>query len=412
MSLPKAEKIDVVWDTVFAAVNDDFLTQLHAVVKSPAPGDCNRFFRAYGARPLSQTLGEKIFEEFIAYRILPDRLLGQSEWDENVRFLLERVQLILRSLTLGETILPEVMPAARAWLTAPLPDDLSGIAAWVANSDRFALSRTFRYLGGKFIVSACDAAKDIERFYGFCSARNMFRDQLRLFMERKSNAPLLITSLPGYGKTSLTVSYALGNPAITLILPDPGALENDLELLMKQLGARSDRNFVVFFDDIDPDKIDWYYFRMHVGGVFQIPDNVLPVLASNYEFPANIISRGRLIKFPVFDEIRCMEMVEDFLADFGLKHINRNLISLIAADYTEEFGQKKFTELSPRSLTRYLNIYHTDRIKRKTIVEIAMGPMITRPDPQLFYEFNIELMRNLYGQEYIDRILKEKLESL
>ena len=105
-------------------------------------------------------------------------------------------------------------------------------------------------------------------------------------------------------------------------------------------------------------------------------------------------------------------MVEDFLATFGVKHYHRNLISQIAADYTEEFGQKKFTELSPRSLVRYLSGYEHDRNKRRTIVELASGPMVTRPDAQLFYEFNIELMRSLYGEEHIKRLLKERLDDL
>jgi hypothetical protein len=138
----------------------------------------------------------------------------------------------------------------------------------------------------------------------------------------------------------------------------------------------------------------------------------MPVLSANYEFPANILSRGRRISFPVFDELRCCEMVEDYLATFGIRHHNRNLISQIAASYTEEFGQKKFTELSPRSLIRYLASYENDQTKRRTIVELATGPMVTRPDSQLFYEFNIELMRSLYGEEYIKKLLKERLDDL
>ena len=105
-------------------------------------------------------------------------------------------------------------------------------------------------------------------------------------------------------------------------------------------------------------------------------------------------------------------MVEDFLIDFGLRSAPRNLVSLIGADYTEEFGQKKFTELSPRTLMRYLAVYSYDRNKRRTMVELASGPLVTRPDAELFYEFNINLMRSLYGEEYIQSLLKERLRSL
>ena len=57
-------------------------------------------------------------------------------------------------------------------------------------------------------------------------------------------------------------------------------------------------------------------------------------------------------------------------------------------------------------------MYEQDRIKRKTIMELSFGELITRPDAELFYEFNIELMRALYGEEYIKRLLKERLRAL
>jgi DNA-binding transcriptional ArsR family regulator len=107
-----------------------------------------------------------------------------------------------------------------------------------------------------------------------------------------------------------------------------------------------------------------------------------------------------------------MEMIEDFLGTFGMKKPPRNIVSLMGAEYTEEFGQKKFTELSPRTLMRHLSAYEKDPRKRKQIVELSGGGMITKPDAELFYEFNIELMRSLYGEEYIQRLLKERLRSL
>ena len=213
-------------------------------------------------------------------------------------------------------------------------------------------------------------------------------------------------------KTSLTVSHVLAEPGLVLILPEPEALERGWCDLVEPLAARPDHRFVLFFDDIDPRHTDWYQFRTNVGGAFSLPENVMPVLSANYEFPANILSRGRKVSFPVFDEVRCMEMVEDFLSGFGVKRTAKNLISIISADYTEEFSQKKFTELSPRSLIRYLSGYEHDQIKRKTMVELSFGPMITRPDAELFYEFNIELMRSLYGEEYIQKLLKERLKAL
>ena len=210
----------------------------------------------------------------------------------------------------------------------------------------------------------------------------------------------------------MTVSYAMAVENTVLVLPEPEALERSWDDLIAPLARRPDHKFIIFFDDIDPRSVDWYNFRTNVGGAFSLPGNIMPVLSSNFEFPASILSRGRKVSYPVFDELRCTEMIEDFLKDFGLKSLPPNLVSLIGADYTEEFGQKKFSELSPRTLIRYLSIYAQDRNKRRLIAEFAMGQMITRPDAELFYSFNINLMRSLYGDEYIARLREEKLKNL
>ncbi|MPM55662.1 hypothetical protein SDC9_102459 [bioreactor metagenome] len=136
------------------------------------------------------------------------------------------------------------------------------------------------------------------------------------------------------------------------------------------------------------------------------------ILASNYPFPVNILSRGREITFPVFDESRCVEMIEDFLADFGLKNVNADLAAVIASSYVEEFGQKKFTELSPRTLIRYLENYRRDAALRKRILTLSQQEMIIKPDAQIFYEFNIRSLRALYGDDYIDRLREERLKAL
>ena len=61
---------------------------------------------------------------------------------------------------------------------------------------------------------------------------------------------------------------------------------------------------------------------------------------------------------------------------------------------------------------RYLAQFENDSRRRSQIVELASGTMITRPDGELFYEFNINLMRSLYGEEYIQNLLKERLREL
>ncbi len=399
---------------------DPFLGLTAALLEPPGNGasrpDCiNELYRRFGDVPLLPVLEAKLLDSFIGSRVLPDRFTA-PEPDPDSRFLLAAAADLVNGLAaVAAGLTPaerdSLLPAAERYFALPEADSRQ-LAGEIAAQDLFRQSRAFRYNEGRFLPVELSSVKPVGKFFGFPSVRTHFENHFRDFAAGKNNLPLIINSLPGHGKTSLTVSYVLAQPGIALVLADSAALEGDWGRMTAPLAARPDCRFVLFFDDIDPRTADWYAFRTNVGGAFSLPENVMPVLASNYEFPANILSRGRKISFPVFDELRCVEMVEDFLATFGLSRISKNLVSVIAADYTEDFGQKKFTELSPRSLIRYLSGYEHDQIKRKTMVERSFAPMITRPDAQLFHEFNIELMRSLYGEEYIRRLLKERLAEL
>ena len=306
-----------------------------------------------------------------------------------------------------------VNPAVKACLAGKsiLSESAEKIVEVALLRDPFAQSRTFRLVKNSFI--ACKVKNiPVDKFYGFQAVRERFFEHLSDFAANKGNVPLLVSSLPGLGKTQFSINYTLNFPELTLIFAEPETLSGELEELIKLLALRQRRKFVVFFDDIEPEKIDWYSFRTNVGGSAVLPENILFILASNYHFPINILSRGREITFPVFDEIRCLEMVEDFLLDFGMKNVNENLASVIAAGYIEDFGQKKFTELSPRTLIRYLEKFRNDAQLRKKMLEMSRQEMIVRPDAQLFYEFNIKLLRTLYGESYIDALREEKLRDL
>ena len=278
-------------------------------------------------------------------------------------------------------------------------------------ADPFSGGKAFRYLQGKFIPAELSSIRAVDNFFGYINVRQTFEQHFRDFSQKKSNLPLLVCSLPGLGKTHFTISYTLKHDNLSLILPEPEDLERTLQPLIEKLANRKNRRFIIFFDDVDPAKINWYYFRTNVGGSFSLPDNVSIVIASNFEFPANILSRGRAVKFPLFDEIRCLEMIEEFLKSRGLKHRNPNLELVIAADYVEDFGQRKFEELSPRTLIRYLQVYENDMKKRKKMLDITRTEVFARPDPQVFYEFNVKLMRSLYGDEIIDALRDENLKQ-
>ena len=375
----------------------------------------NSLCRTAGAGDFADLLAREVFDALITLNIFPDDLnSGDPESDSS--FLLEQILILFRYLADFDTAqIPggsaKLLPRAKK-LFSTLPQNAPELIALLKKSDPFSSGKVFSYRQRRFVAVEPATVRKPNKFYGYPGVRSAYEDHFRSFAQGKTNLPLLINSLPGYGKTSMVISYALAQENIIPILAEPDALEENWTPLIQALAKRRDHRFVIFFDDIDPAKVDWYSFRTNVGGAFAPPENVMPVLTANYEFPASILSRGRKITYPVFDELRCSEMVEDFLRGFGMQRPPVNLISLIGAEYTNEFGQKKFTELSPRTLIRYLAIYERDQNKRRTMIELASGEMITRPDPELFYEFNINLMRSLYGEEYIQRLLKEKLREL
>lgn len=274
----------------------------------------------------------------------------------------------------------------------------------------FGSGRVYRYRNGKFQELELKGIRAVNEFYGYHAARETFLEHFRDFSEGKGNLPLLISSLPGLGKTQMTISHSLFFRNIVLILPEAGDIAEGLEELIRKLAAHPDRKFMVFFDDIDNLHTNWYYFRANIGGTFQLPPNISITISSNQEFPANISSRGRGFVFPIFDEIRCQEMVEDFLLSKGMRNPPPELVSVIASDYVEEFGQKKFEELSPRTLVRYLNVYRNDERKRKRMLELSRGEIITRPDAQVFYEENVKLLRSIYGEK-VSEEMKRRLSG-
>ncbi len=288
---------------------------------------------------------------------------------------------------------------------------LEEIGELLARHDCFGAGRSFRYLDGGFQPVDTRDMRPVEQFFGYEGVRRAFAEHFRRFSEGYGGEPLLISSLPGLGKTRFTMAYTLSQPGLILILAGPEALERDLERLLAKLERQRQHRFVVFFDDIDPRTLDWYQFRTNIGGSLSMPDNVMVVLAANYEFPASILSRGRGVSFPVFDENRCQEMIEDFLRFKGLRQPTPELVNVIAADYTEEFGQKKFPELSPRTLMRYLGWYESDGKKRRRLLEQSKLEMIVRPDAQLFYEFNLKQLKLLYGEEKVLEAVRDQIET-
>ncbi len=392
----------------------DFLRLLHA---QPGEAMLPDYANALGCRrnapPLAEALERGLFLALCAAGVDFDakNSMQCEERDFRLRHaetLLDAPRRVLEALSQN----PNLSPAAKHCLAEAAAPCAEEVAARLRRRDPFGGGRAYRYYAGTFTLTTLDTVRPLERFFGYSGLRQRFAEHFRDFSSGSQHIPLLISSLPGHGKTQLTLSHALAIPNLTLILAPPETLSGGLDSLFALLALRPDRKFVVFFDDIEPDKTDWYGFRTHVGGVFSPPEHVLVVVASNYFFPPSILSRGRSFVFPVFDEIRCQEMVEDFLILNGMRHPSRPLIAMIAADYCEAFGQKQFSELSPRTLIRHLASYERSQEKRRQMLELSAAPLTTRPDSQLFQDFNLSQMRLLYGQEHLDELLKEKLRAL
>ena len=271
--------------------------------------------------------------------------------------------------------------------------------------------RIFRHRRGRFEPLELPSIRKADEFYGCHAARATYAEVCDAFSKGISNLPLLVSGLPGLGKTQMGVAFALNCRNVTLILPEPDDLDRGFEALIALLEAESPRKFLVFFDDIDADSVDWRPFRANVGGLFSLPRNIAVVIASNQKFPANVASRGRGFQFPVFDEILCQEMIRDFLAAKGMENPSKELVSTIAADYVEQFGQKKFEELSPRTLMRCLESGLSDPAKRKSLLEISKSDVVPAPDAQIFYDENLKLVRSVYGQDVVAHIVKEALHG-
>ena len=390
----------------------------------------NQLFADCQGKSLISCLEEAVFDALI----LHDVLKNLKNSDEETEFFISHASRVCSSidaisgfieLMQGETgkgdkllrLRPGVKKLLEGKSCINLPDGkISSETMELLNrkaleADPFSGGKAFRYINNKFTPVELTSIRPVSEFFGYGHVRKTFEEHFKAFSQQKTNLPLLVCSLPGLGKTHLTISYTLDQDNLTLILPEPEDLEKTLQPLIEKLASRKDRRFVIFFDDVDPVKINWYYFRTNIGGSFSLPDNVSVVIASNFEFPANILSRGRAVKFPLFDEIRCLEMIEEFLKSRGMKHRNPNLELVIAADYIEDFGQRKFEELSPRTLIRYLQIYQNDMKRRKKMLDMTRMDVFSKPDPQVFYEFNAKLMRSLYGEEILDALREENIKQ-
>lgn len=397
--------------------------------------DClNALFKDGGKIPLVKKIESAVMDIMVASDLFASGMKGEFD-KEKLAFELSHAQRLCDASALFREYLQllEELDRQKSGLTRIYPgtdkmlsgksdiiqsgkngitaETLKMLEAKAIETDPFAGGSAFRFLDHEFYPADLNSIRKTSDFYGYSGVRKIFQDHFEAFAKGESNLPLLISSLPGLGKTHFSISYTLEQKGLILVLPEPEDIERNLEPLIRRLAKRKNHKFVLFFDDIDTRQVNWYYFRTNVGGSFMLPSNINIVIASNFEFPANISSRGRGITFPMFDEINCQGMIADFLTGMGMRKVHNDLVAVIAADYVAEFGQRKFEELSPRTLVRYLERYKRDAVKRKKMLELSQEELITTPDPQVFFDFNVKLMKMLYGDDAIERLQRQHIDE-
>lgn len=385
----------------------------------------NGLYEFSESKPLNYWVDPCIIESFIQRKLLPFTE-SQVVDNENLAYYLFHAQQWVESLSKILNLFIQnydckgkgrLHPKINTYFATPSAFQraklkLCDIVELAKIYDPFAIDRAFRYTEkGNFVPVHLSSIRNIEHFYGYHALRAFFDQYFTRFIAGENPVPLLMTSLPGLGKTHHTIANILAHNELTLILGTPEMMESPLPDLLQKLAQRPYRKFVLFIDDIDTRNIDWYTFRTYVGGSYTLPDNVTIAIASNYPFPPNVLNRGQNCLFPLFDPVRCAEMIHDFLCGMGMRNPPENLVTAIAADYTEAVGQKLYEDLSPRTLMRYMDAFRKDSDKRKRLLSTASASVSTRPDPDLFFESNIQRLRALYGERAIDELRSEIMKS-
>jgi len=277
------------------------------------------------------------------------------------------------------------------------------VTGLIKEQDKFSEGPTYRAVGRRILPAPVGAIRAVNDFYGYKRERRFFADHFDAFAAGEATRPLLLSGLPGVGKTHLTIAHVLAANDLVLINADQGQLSQDLEWLIATLGHYRYRRFVLFFDDIDVDRVDWTMFRNQVDGFLPYSDNVAVVIASNFEFPARVRSRCKSYGFRPMDPNVCQEIVADYLerrkgirwADDRLKTA---LVATIAIDYVHMFRSGRLTELTPRSLVRYFEYLDGAPARLRRLIKNSTLALIQFPTEEVFFESN-ELLRNQMLEE-------------
>lgn len=289
------------------------------------------------------------------------------------------------------------LPMSEGQVTA---ETLEYVRVRIEAQDQFAAAEAFRVHGRQLSPVDISDIRRLRHFYGYKTERAFFNRHFQAFAEGKKVQPLLLSGLPGLGKTHLTIAFAEAFPGLVLVMAEERALQEQLEWIVGLLGEHNYRRFVLFFDDIDPENVDWSVFRRQVDGYLPYPDNVAMVISSNFEFADRIRSRSAVYEFrPMSPEV-CNEIILDYLNKHrGIRpQENKLAVSLtqvIAADYINQLRLGRISELTPRSLVRYFRQLDEDVGKMRSLMRAATMPIHPVPDEEWFRDHNSRLRERI-----------------
>lgn len=273
---------------------------------------------------------------------------------------------------------------------------LGAIREQIKSQDIFAGGRTFRPVHDEILPGQVADARSLDNFYGYKTEQAILDEHFKGFAEGETVQPLLMSGMPGVGKTHLSIAHALSLPGAILINAEQEFIAAPLERLFDRLGGHPYRRFVLLFDDVEPEHINWSTFRNHIDGYLPHTDNVGVVITTNGEFPAQIRSRCRVFEFrPMSPEV-CMEFISDYLEVYKwMSQPYPDLVSTVAADYASMFSRNLLNDLTPRSLVRYLEMLEGDKEKIRKLIRESLGEVVRIPTEDPFLESNRQIKERL-----------------
>jgi hypothetical protein len=259
-----------------------------------------------------------------------------------------------------------------------------------------ARGRAFRLAGSRLVAFRPDHIRPIEQLYGYADVKSFFSSYFEAFAAGQTVPPLLLSGLPGLGKTHFTMAYTLAHPQLTLVAAEEKVLVSGLEDLVQTLGAYRDRRFVLFFDDVNAQTLDWTSFRHQVGGMLALPSNLAIVVASNFGFPGAIRSRCTNFEFRPMDAPAARSMICGYLQQhLAMAEPRPALLDVMTADFVEQYVNGPLEDLTARSLIGYFEALAGDEARRQRLMDESLAEMVREPDEDAFVRSNQRVMEQM-----------------